>query len=93
MEAKLALGPMINTSSYSVRDNMSILRAYTMFRSMGCRTMVVTDIGNKVVGMLTRHDLVDVCHPPHHVHDQAPAAPVTVASPAAGTGREALLPQ
>ena len=64
----LPLGPVINTSTYTVRDNMSILRAYTLFRSMGCRQMVVVDIGNHVVGMLTRNDLVDICHPPHEEH-------------------------
>lgn len=73
---------------------MSILRAYSLFRSMGCRTMVVTDIGNKVVGMLSRPDLVDICHPPHDVHDHAPThTPAAVVAPAGGTGREALLPQ
>jgi chloride channel 7 len=92
LEAPLTLGPFINTSSYTVRDNMSILRAYSLFRSMGCRTMVVTDIGNQVVGMLARHDLVDVCHPPHHGHDHAPT-PAPAAPPAGGSGREALLPQ
>jgi len=66
----LPLGPVINTSTYTVRDNMSILRAYTLFRSMGCRQMVVVDIGNHVVGMLTRNDLVEVCHPPHEIHEE-----------------------
>eukprot|EP00966_Prymnesium_polylepis_P085948 1989081-Prymnesium_polylepis.1 len=49
---------------------MSILRAYTLFRTMGCRHMPVVDIGHQVVGMLTRNELVDVCnpHPPHGHH-------------------------
>ena len=52
--APLDLKPVINTSSYTVRENMSILRAYSLFRTMGCRFMLVVDIGNQVVGMLTR---------------------------------------
>ena len=60
LERPLAIGPLINTSAYTVRDSMSILRAYKLFRTMGCRQMVVTDISNKVVGMLTRACLVEV---------------------------------
>lgn len=77
VDAHLPLATVINTSGFTVRDNMSILRAYSMFRTMGCRTMVVTDIGNRVAGMLTRHDLVDVCHPPHdeHEHHEEPTPP------------------
>ena len=87
--APLDLKPVTHTSSYSVRDNMSILRAYSLFRTMGSRHMIVVDIGNRVVGMLARNDLVDVCHPHHDEHHDAPAP----AAPAAGTGREALLPR
>ena len=68
VDAKLDLRPVVNSSSYSVRDSMSILRAYNLFRTMGCRNMIVVDVGNKVVGMLTRNDLVDICHPPHEEH-------------------------
>ena len=68
VDAPLSLKPVVNLSAYSVRDTMSILRAYNIFRTMGCRNMVVVDIGNKVVGMLTRNDLVDICHPPHDEH-------------------------
>ena len=77
LDAPLALGPLINTSSYTCNERMSILRAYSLFRTMGCRHMVVCDVGNKVVGMLTRHDLVDVCHPPHddHGHHEEAHAP------------------
>ena len=94
LTAPLALHPVLNTSSYTVNDKMSILRAYNLFRTMGCRHMVVVDISNKVVGMLTRHDLVDVCHPPHddHGHHDPPAQPAQPAQPA-GTaeGRDAPL--
>ena len=51
-----------------MRDNISILRAYSLFRTMGCRHMVIVDIGNKVVGALARYDVVDVCHPHDETH-------------------------
>jgi len=77
LDTLISLAPVVNTSGFTCRDNMSILRAYSLFRTMGCRTMVVTDIGNQVVGMLTRHDLVDVCHPPHDEHHEAHPPPTT----------------
>jgi CBS-domain-containing membrane protein len=83
LAAPLALGPVVNTSSYCVNEKMSILRAYSLFRTMGCRHMVVVDIGNRVVGVLTRHDLVDVCHPPHHGHDHGGGGGGGHAEPAA----------
>ena len=97
---------MVNTSSYTVRENMSILRAYDLFRTMGCRHMVVVDISNHVVGMLTRNTLVDVCHPPHDIHHDSGhgghgshGAPHDAHSangavpPMSGNGHEALLPR
>ena len=98
------LKPVTNSSAFSVRDTVSILRAYDIFRTMGCRYMVVTDVANRVVGCLSRNDLVDVCHPHDdshgaHNHGTAGAAaahpPAHVVSPAAGPAgnREALLPE
>ena len=95
--APLDLKPVINTSSYTVRENMSILRAYSLFRTMGCRSMVVVDISNHVVGMLTRPDLVDICHPPHdhgHGHGHGGGGhhdTVAVVPAAEGGGRDAPL--
>ena len=48
-----------NASAFSVRDTFSIHRAYMLFRTMGLRHLVVTDSDNRVVGVLTRRDLMD----------------------------------
>eukprot|EP01052_Picozoa_sp_SAG31_P071025 SAG31_NODE_29918_length_388_cov_0.719723_1_plen_69_part_00 len=55
---------------------MSILRAYLLFRTMGCRHMVVLDIANSVIGMLSRHDLADLfdSHTPNAHEAIAPRA-------------------
>jgi CBS-domain-containing membrane protein len=51
------LHPYIDTSVFSVIDTFSIMRAYTLFRSMGLRHLPVVDKCNRVVGMITRKDM------------------------------------
>jgi hypothetical protein len=65
----LLLRPVV-CSSYCVQDTMSVLRAFNLFRAMGCRNMVVTDLHNRVVGMLERDDFADVVghHDAGHGH-------------------------
>ena len=54
------LRPYMDTSPFTVLDTFSILRAYTLFRSMGLRHLPVVDPCNRVVGILTRKDM-QVC--------------------------------
>jgi hypothetical protein len=67
------LSPYTNESAFSVRDTFSLHRAYMLFRTMSLRHLIVTDADNRVVGVLTRRDLMksrrlhDVLHP--HGHD------------------------
>ena len=50
--------PYVNTSAHSIRTDMSIQRAYNMFRSLGLRHLVITDHQSQVVGIITRKDLM-----------------------------------
>ena len=67
------LAPYMNASAFSLRADFSLHRAYMLFRTMGLRHLVVTDVANHVVGVLTRRDLMDfrlhdVLHPHGHGH-------------------------
>jgi chloride channel 7 len=53
------IGPFVNSSAFSVRDHFSLHRAYMLFRTMGLRHLTVVDGFNKVVGVVTRRDLMD----------------------------------
>jgi len=71
--SKVNLSPYINSSAVSLPTQFSLHRAYMIFRTMGMRHLVVTDNANKVVGILTRKDLMDyrlhdVIHPHGHGH-------------------------
>ena len=76
MVRPIDLDPFVNASAFSVRDDFSLQRAYALFRTMGLRHLVVTDVDNGVVGILTRRDLMDyqlhaVLHSradPHAIH-------------------------
>jgi len=66
--------PYINSSALSVPSHFSIQRAYTLFRTMGLRSMTVVNTSNEVVGIITRKDLMDfklhdVIHPHGDGHD------------------------
>ena len=66
------LSPYINPSAISLRSDFSLHRAYMVFRTMGLRHLVVTNIANEVTGVITRKDLMDfklhdVLHP-HGAH-------------------------
>ncbi|KAJ9464335.1 Chloride channel protein D [Diplonema papillatum] len=52
------LGPLMNTSAFSVPETMSVSATYNLFRGMGLRHLVVVNKSFSVVGMLTRKDLV-----------------------------------
>eukprot|EP00058_Branchiostoma_floridae_P008472 XP_002593960.1 hypothetical protein BRAFLDRAFT_68603 [Branchiostoma floridae] len=52
------LQPYVNQSALSVRDNFSLHRTYIIFRTLGLRHLTVVDETNKVVGIITRKDLM-----------------------------------
>ncbi|XP_078688574.1 chloride channel protein C-like isoform X1 [Branchiostoma floridae x Branchiostoma belcheri] len=52
------LQPYVNQSALSVRDNFSLHRTYIIFRTLGLRHLTVVDDTNKVVGIITRKDLM-----------------------------------
>ena len=67
VDAKLDLRPVVNSSSYSVRDSMSILRAYNLFRTMGCRNRSSSMWATRS-SACSRATTRDICHPPHEEH-------------------------
>ena len=52
------LGPYVNTSALSVHTSFSVQRTYILFRTLGLRHLVVVDDLNRVVGMVTRKNLL-----------------------------------
>ncbi|XP_063155341.1 chloride channel protein C-like [Candoia aspera] len=52
------LEPYINKSAVSVQAHFSLQRTYIIFRSLGLRHLTVVDLQNKVVGIITRKDLI-----------------------------------
>ena len=52
------LSAYINDSALSVQSNFSLHRAYIIYRTLGLRHLTVVDRCNRVVGMITRKDLM-----------------------------------
>lgn len=48
----------IDTSPFSVVDSFSVARAFMIFHSIGLRHLVVTDVDNRPVGIVTRKDFL-----------------------------------
>lgn len=48
----------MNQSAVSVPGKFSLERAYITFRTMGLRHMTVVDENNRVIGVITRKDLM-----------------------------------
>jgi chloride channel 7 len=55
----LDLRPYLNRSAPRVPNTYSVARVYDMFRSLGFRHLVVVDDCNRVVGIVTRKELLD----------------------------------
>jgi chloride channel 7 len=53
------LRPCVDCSAFTVAETFSLAHAYSLFRSMGLRHLVVVDAFNSVAGMITRHNLMD----------------------------------
>lgn len=52
----------LNAAPYTVSSMMSMPAVYSLFRNMGMRHLVVTNIDNEVVGMITRKEIAAL-HP------------------------------
>lgn len=48
----------INLSVQRVVQHFSLYRTYQQFRNLGMRHLLVTDLNNRLVGIITRKDLV-----------------------------------
>lgn len=63
-EKTVNLAPFVHRSSVVVYHDCSLSTAYTMFRSLGLRQLVVINHRNEPVGMITREDLAH-----HHIEE------------------------
>ena len=52
------LEPYINRSAPRIDENFSLHRTYIVFRTLGLRHLTVVDMANRVVGIITRKDLM-----------------------------------
>ena len=50
--------PYTNQSAVSIQSKFSLHRTYIIFRSLGLRHLTVVDEHNRVVGVITRKDLM-----------------------------------
>ncbi|XP_064641031.1 chloride channel protein C-like isoform X2 [Lineus longissimus] len=54
----LDMGPFINQSAVTIPEKFSLHRTYILFRTMGLRHLTVVDDHNRIVGIITRKDLM-----------------------------------
>ncbi|RZF40986.1 hypothetical protein LSTR_LSTR006289 [Laodelphax striatellus] len=57
LQKNVDLEIIMNPSPYAVKPNMSLARAYKLFRNLGLRHVIVVDTEFKPIGILTRKDL------------------------------------
>ena len=50
--------PYINQSAPKVDEHYSLLRTHALFRTLGLRHLIVIDLYNRVVGIITRKDIM-----------------------------------
>jgi len=50
--------PFINRSAPHIAEEFSLHRTYIVFRTLGLRHLTVVDMANRVVGIITRKDLM-----------------------------------
>lgn len=62
MSDKVDLSAHMDQSAFCVLDTTSLSRTYQLFRTLGMRHLVVVNKDNRVVGMITRKDLIT-----HHI--------------------------
>ncbi|CAK9142525.1 unnamed protein product [Ilex paraguariensis] len=58
VEMYIDLAPFVNQSPYIVPEDMSLTKVYNLFRQLGLRHIFVVPRASRVIGMLTRKDLL-----------------------------------
>ncbi|XP_057467752.1 chloride channel protein CLC-d-like isoform X2 [Actinidia eriantha] len=58
LEMYIDLAPFVNRSPYIVPEDMSLTKVYNLFRQLGLRHIFVVPRASRVVGMITRKDLL-----------------------------------
>ncbi|XP_042027544.1 chloride channel protein CLC-d-like isoform X2 [Salvia splendens] len=58
LEMYIDLVPFLNPSPYVVPEDMSLTKVYTLFRQLGLRHVLVVPRASRVIGMITRKDLL-----------------------------------
>lgn len=48
----------INRSAIHIEENYSLHRTYIIFRTLGLRHLIVCDAANRIVGIISRKDLM-----------------------------------
>ncbi len=56
-EYELDLRPYMNLSPYSLNENSNLPRIFRLFRGLGLRHIVIVDMRNRVIGIVTRIDI------------------------------------
>ena len=54
---ELDLRPYMNLSPYSLTENSNLPRIFRLFRGLGLRHIIIVDLNNRVVGIVTRIDI------------------------------------
>ena len=57
-EVYIDLEQYINKSAPRIEENFSLHRTYIVFRTLGLRHLMVVDMASRVVGIITRKDLM-----------------------------------
>ncbi|XP_010905222.1 chloride channel protein CLC-d isoform X1 [Elaeis guineensis] len=58
LELYLDLAPFLNPSPYIVPEDMSLAKVYNLFRQLGLRHIFVVPRASRVIGLITRKDLL-----------------------------------
>ncbi|KAH6776926.1 chloride channel D [Perilla frutescens var. hirtella] len=58
LEMYIDLAPFLNPSPYVVPEDMSLTKVYNLFRQLGLRHLLVVPRASRVIGMITREDLL-----------------------------------
>ncbi|CAI9118521.1 OLC1v1020104C1 [Oldenlandia corymbosa var. corymbosa] len=58
LEMYIDLAPFVNPSPYVVPEDMSLSKVYNLFRQLGLRHIFVVPRASRVIGMITRKDLL-----------------------------------
>lgn len=58
LEMYIDLAPFLNPSPYVVPEDMSLTKVYNLFRQLGLRHVIVVPRASRVIGLITRKDLL-----------------------------------